>query len=97
MLQGFYHNKSKPYPIKVIGAQGIDTPYTMAEIKHGLDLKRPEQEMFKSDYTPSMYQGKYTGTLRYGVGRGDRHAALVKMLMLSENVASQKIMQEKKH
>ena len=80
-VAGFYHNKSKPYPIKVIGAQGIDTPYSMAEIKHGLDLKRPEQEMFKSDYTPSMYQGKYTGTLRYGVGRGDRHAALVKMLI----------------
>lgn len=80
-VAGFYHNKSKPYPIKVIGAQGIDTPYSMAEIKHGLDLKRPEQEMFKSDYKPSMYQGKYTGTLRYGVGRGDRHAALVKMLI----------------
>ena len=27
-VAGFYHNKSKPYPIKVIGAQGIDTPYS---------------------------------------------------------------------
>ena len=28
-----------------------------------------------------MYQGKYTGTLRYGSSEGDRHAQLVKILI----------------
>ena len=28
-----------------------------------------------------MYQGKYTGTLRYGSKEGDRHGQLVKMLI----------------
>lgn len=80
-IAGFYHNKHKPYPIKVIQAYCHETPYKMADIRDGLGLKRPEKVVVKTDYKPSMYQGKYTGTLRYGVGQGDRHEALVKMLI----------------
>jgi len=80
-IAGFFHNKSKPYPIKIVKATSIDTPYKMAEIRDGLGLQRPQKPVIRSDYKPSMYQGKYSGTLRYGVGEGDRHAALVKMLI----------------
>lgn len=80
-IAGFYHNKAKPYPIKVVKAYAVDTPYKMADIRDGFNLQRPEQRVIQRDYTPSMYQGKYSGTLRYGVGEGDRHAALVKMLI----------------
>ena len=51
----------------------------MKEIKDGLRLVRPERKVVK--YDPSMYQGQYTGTLRYGCGEGDRHEQLVKMLI----------------
>ena len=79
-VAGFYHNKTKsPYPVKVINR--IDRePYTQKEIKEGLMLKRPEKKKI-TDYKPSYYQGKYTGTLRYGSKEGDRHGQLVKMLI----------------
>ena len=79
-VAGFFHNKSQPYPIKI---QKISTiaPYKMHEIKEGLGLKRPEVQKIQVDYKPSMYQGKYSGTLRYGVSKGDRHEQLVRMLI----------------
>ena len=79
-VAGFYHNKTKsPYPVKVINR--IDRePYTQKEIKEGLMLKRPEKKKI-TDYKPSFYQGKYTGTLRYGSKEGDRHGQLIKMLI----------------
>ena len=79
-VAGFYHHKAKPYPIKVL-SQVSSERYTMAEIREGLGLERPKKPEFKMDYKPSTYQGKYSGTLRYGVGEGDRHEALVKMLI----------------
>lgn len=79
-VAGFFHNKKDAYPIKVMQQMGAD-PYTMAEIRDGLGLKRPETQRIKVDYQPSTYKGKYSGTLRYGVGEGDRHEALVKMLI----------------
>jgi len=80
-IAGFYHNKAKPYPIKVVKACGIEVPYKMAEIRDGLGLKRPEKPVIRMDYTPPTYKGRYSGTLKYGVGKGDRHEALVKMLI----------------
>jgi len=77
-VAGFYHNKRKPYPVKIIQCTSQE-PYTMKEIKEGLGLKRPERKVI--NYEPSMYKGKYTGTLRYGCGEGDRHERLVKMLI----------------
>lgn len=78
---GFYHHKNDPYPIKITSMHG-DEPYTMDEIREGLDLVRPQRiEIDYKSYTPSTYQGKYTGTLRYGMTKGDRHAALVRMLI----------------
>lgn len=79
-IAGFFHNKKQPYPIKIHKMIDAD-PYSMAEIRDGLGLKRPEVTRVKVDYKPSMYKGKYSGTLRYGVGEGDRHEALVKMLI----------------
>ena len=79
-VAGFFHNKTNiPYPVKVINR--IDRqPYTQKEIKEGLMLKRPERKKI-TDFKPSYYQGKYSGTLRYGSKEGDRHAQLVKMLI----------------
>lgn len=80
-MAGFMHNKKQPYPIKVQQMTEA-APYTMDEVKNGLGLKRPEEpKRLMADYKPSLYQGKFTGTKRYGVGEGDRHEALVKMLL----------------
>lgn len=79
-VAGFYHHKKNPYPVKIIQCT-TDMPYTMKEIKEGLELKRPEQKTIKMDYKPSTYKGKYTGTLRYGINAGERHAQLVKILI----------------
>ena len=77
-VAGFYHHKKNPYPVKIIQCTAHE-PYTMKEIRDGLKLVRPERKVVK--YDPSMYQGQYTGTLRYGCGEGDRHEQLVKMLI----------------
>ena len=79
-VAGFYHQKKKPYPTKIIQCTN-DEPYTMKEIREGFELKRPEQRVFKTNYEPSTYKGKYTGTLRYGINAGERHAQLVKILV----------------
>ena len=79
-VAGFYHHKKQPYPVKILQCTTAE-PYTMKEIKEGLELKRPEQKTIKMDYTPSTYKGKYTGTLRYGINAGERHAQLVKILV----------------
>lgn len=77
-VAGFFHHKKKPHPIRIV--QCTDpSPYSMAEIREGLGLKRPEKKTFK--YETSQYQGKYTGSLKYGCGEGDRHETLVKMLI----------------
>ena len=77
-VAGFYHHKKNPYPVKIIQCTAHE-PYTMKEIRDGLRLVRPERKVIKHD--PSIYQGQYTGTLRYGCGEGDRHEQLVKMLI----------------
>ncbi len=77
-VAGFYHNKRKPYPVKIISM--IDErPYTRDEIRDTLKLKRPENKV--SNYEIPQYKGKYSGTLRYGMKEGDRHGTLVKMLI----------------
>ena len=77
-LAGFYHNKSKSYPVKVSTMNG-DEPYSVEDIKKHYNLKKPEVRKF--DYSPSLYKGQYTGTLRYGSNEGDRHGQLVKILI----------------
>ena len=79
-IAGFYHHKKSPYPIK-IQKQMTAEPYTMSEIRDGLGLVRPEQPRLKVDYKPSLYKGQYTGSKFYGVGEGDRHEKLVRMLI----------------
>jgi len=80
-VAGFYHHKKTPYPIK-IHKMNTSKPYTMDEIREGLSLERPKRIIVDyKDYKPSTYQGKYTGTLRYGMSKGDRHATLVRMLI----------------
>ena len=77
-VAGFHHNKRKPFPVKIINM--IDErPYTRDEIRDTLKLKRPENKV--STYEIPQYKGKYSGTLRYGMKEGDRHATLVKMLI----------------
>ena len=77
-VAGFYHNKRKPYPVKIISM--IDEqPYTREQIRDTLKLKRPENKV--SNYEIPQYKGKYSGTLRYGMKEGDRHGTLVKMLI----------------
>jgi len=79
-VAGFNHNKEDPFPIKVVKANMGDA-YKMEEIKNAFKLKRPMIRHTPTNFTPSMYKGKYTGTLRYGMSEGDRHSALVKMLI----------------
>ena len=79
-VAGFNHYKKEPFPIKLIQVSMMDA-YKMEEIKNAFDLKRPMIRHTQTNYTPSMYKGKYTGTLRYGMSEGDRHSALVKMLI----------------
>jgi len=77
-VAGFFHNKRKPYPVKIISM--IDElPYTREQIRDTLKLKRPENKV--SNYEIPQYKGEYSGTLRYGMKEGDRHGTLVKMLI----------------
>ena len=77
-VAGFFHNKRKPYPVKIISM--IDElPYTREQIRDTLKLKRPENKTV--NYEIPQYKGEYSGTLRYGTTQGDRHATLVKMLI----------------
>ena len=81
-VAGFFHHKSAPYPIKIFKQKGLRSPYKMDEIREGLKLERPTRIVVDyKDYKPSTYQGKYTGTLRYGMGKGERHERLVKILL----------------
>ena len=77
-VAGFYHHKREPYPVKIIQCTSQE-PYTMKEIKDGLELKRPEKKIIQ--YETSTYKGKYSGTLKYGCKEGDRHEKLVKILI----------------
>jgi hypothetical protein len=77
-VAGFFHNKHEKYPVKVSVMHG-ETPYTIENIKKYYNLKRPQRKVI--DYKPNLYQGKYTGTLRYGTSEGDRHGQLVKILI----------------
>ena len=79
-VAGFFHHKKQPYAVRIIKCT-TQEPYTMKEIKEGLELQRPEKKVIKMDYTPSTYKGKYTGTLRYGMNAGTRHAQLIKILV----------------
>ena len=56
-----------------------DDPCSIQDLKKYYDLKKPEVKEF--DYSPSLYKGQYTGTLRYGTDEGDRHGQLVKILI----------------
>jgi hypothetical protein len=78
---GFFHNKDEPYPIRIIQSHKVDTHYTMEEIKVGLELKRPQKFIASVKYNPPTYKDKYSGTYKYGASKGDRHEALVKMLV----------------
>ncbi len=75
-VAGMWHNKKKPYPVKIIHEE-ISSPYKMTDIRDGLELQRPQKKIFK--YVPTQNK-KFTGTVS-GVGQGDRHAKLVKMLI----------------
>ena len=77
-VAGFFHNKRKPFPIKIINMVD-ELPYTREQIRDTLKLKRPENKI--NSYEIPQYKGKYSGTLRYGTTQGDRHATLVKMLI----------------
>ena len=75
-VAGFYHNKNKPYPIKII-ERLQRKPYSRQQIKIQLGLKRPQVQkvVINKDY-------KHTATnFSYGAGEGDRHEKLVKMLI----------------
>ena len=75
-VAGFFHMKRQPYPVKIIHEE-ISSPYKMTDIRDGLELQRPQKKIFK--YEPTQNK-KFTGTVS-GVGQGDRHAKLVKMLI----------------
>mgnify|MGYP005989548319 CR=1 FL=1 len=75
-VAGFYHNKNKPYPIKIISTYKIK-PYTREEIKNGLKLERPKPKVINF----TSYESKYSGSTNYGASEGDRHERLVRMLI----------------
>ena len=77
-VAGFYHQKKKPFPVTIHQIASRIEPYTRADIKNSLGLKRPEQKVYTFD--KSEYKGKYTGT-RQGATKGDRHEQLVKILI----------------
>ena len=76
-VAGFWHNKKKPYPVKIV-KQNITTPYTMKDIRDGLGLQRPKKKIIK--YNPTNYTRNKDFQVR-GVGLGGRHEYLVKMLV----------------
>ena len=75
-VAGFYHNKVKPYPVKIIYSE-YSSPYKMSEIREGLNLIKPEKKIFK-EYTKT--HKEFTGTIQ-GTGQGNRHQKLVSMLI----------------
>ena len=77
-VAGFYHNKQWSQPVRVEQMFG-DDPCSIQDLKKYYDLKKPEVKEF--DYSPSLYKGQYTGTLRYGTDEGDRQGQLVKILI----------------
>ncbi len=77
-VAGFYHNKQWSQPVRVEQMFG-DDPCSIQDLKKYYDLKKPEVKEF--NYSPSLYKGQYTGTLRYGTDEGDRHGQLVKILI----------------
>jgi len=77
-VAGFYHNKNKPYPIKIHQLASRVEPYTRKEIKESLGLKRPEKKIYTQ---PVKFNGEYKGTFKYGASKGDRHEQLVKILV----------------
>ena len=77
-VAGFYHNKQWSQPVRVEQMFG-DDPCSIQDLKKYYDVKKPEVKEF--DYSPSLYKGQYTGTLRYGTDEGDRHGQLVKILI----------------
>ncbi len=77
-VAGFYHNKQWSQPVRVEQMFGDDL-CSIQDLKKYYDLKKPEVKEF--DYSPSLYKGQYTGTLRYGTDEGDRHGQLVKILI----------------
>ena len=75
-VPGFFHKKKNSYPVKIIKA--IDRqPYSKAQIKITLGLKRPQRQ----GITYTEYDTQYKGTSVYGASQGDRHERLVRMLI----------------
>ena len=77
-VAGFYHNKNKPYPIKIHQSLEKQKPYTRQEIRDTLGLQRPKKKIYEA---PVTYQGKYNGAYKYGASEGDRHEQLVRILV----------------
>jgi hypothetical protein len=78
-VAGFYHCKKKPYPVTIHQIASRIEPYTRADIKNSLGLKRPEQKVYT--FEKSEYKGKYSGNFKYGASKGDRHEQLIKILI----------------
>lgn len=75
-VAGFYHNKNKPFPIKIIKKLERN-PYSREQLKVQLGLRRPKTHKIVLDKTY-----KHTTTnFSYGAGEGDRHEKLIKMLI----------------
>jgi len=75
-IAGFYHQKKKPYPVKII-KECITGPYSMDEIRDGLGLERPKKKVYQFNKD---YNHKFTGDI-IGANQGERHAKLVSMLV----------------
>ncbi len=76
-VAGFYHQKKKPYPVKII-KECITSPYSMDEIRDGLGLERPKKKVIK--YNPTNFVKNKDFEVK-GVGLGGRHEFLIKMLV----------------
>ena len=77
-VAGFMHKKKKPFPVTIHQIASRIEPYTRADIKNSLGLKRPEQHIYTFDKT--QYKNKPSGKIR-GASQGDRHEQLVKILI----------------
>jgi|TARA_A100001391_G_scaffold40407_1_gene22652 hypothetical protein len=79
-VAGFYHNKHKPYPIKIVEEYNTNKPYHTDEIRDKLKLERPKSKMIIGRMLPRTTTYKRNGIIN-GASKGNRHETLVRMLI----------------
>jgi len=76
-VAGFYHQKKKPYPVKILKMHD-ELSYDYKDIWEALRLKSPEKRVYQQS---SGVASDYLGNPLRGSTKGRRHHDMVRMLM----------------